>query len=99
MASDQSRFRIPPPSVVDAAYKDKAQPYLDAYPLWVLDHLIGAKGRSRGEVAATLIREWIIEHEEWLEQRGIGFEVLSGRMTLDHSKTEPESPDVEEGVS
>jgi hypothetical protein len=49
----------------------KAQASVDSYTNWVIDSLIGYKGRNRNDVVSTIIREWLNDHRVELEAVGI----------------------------
>lgn len=50
----------------------KVHPNLDAYTHWVLDNLVGIKGRTISDVAYFILRDWIQDHRDELEHLGLG---------------------------
>lgn len=60
----------------------KIQFNVDAYTKWVLDHLVGVKGRNPGDVAYYILRDWIRSNREELASLGITIEVAGGRLFL-----------------
>ncbi len=67
-------------SDVDESFKVQAQ--VDTYTHWVLDHLVGLRGRSVSDVAYFIIRDWIQDHREELESLGISAQIADGRLVL-----------------
>jgi hypothetical protein len=49
----------------------KVHPNLDAYTHWVLDNLVGIKGRTISDVAYFILRDWIQDHRDELQHLGL----------------------------
>lgn len=86
MATDSKivRFYRGLESDVDDSFKVQAQ--VDTYTHWVLDHLVGLRGRSVSDVAYFIIRDWIQTHREELDSLGIGATIAEGRLVLRRGK-------------
>lgn len=82
MAGDSKivRFYRGLESDVDESFKVQAQ--VDSYTHWVLDHLVGLRGRSVSDVAYFILRDWIQTHREELDSLGISAQIADGRMVL-----------------
>ena len=55
----------------DSTETFKVHPNLDAYTHWVLDNLVGIKGRTISDVAYFILRDWIQDHREELHHLGL----------------------------
>jgi hypothetical protein len=49
----------------------KVHPNLDAYTHWVLENLVGIKGRTISDVTYFILRDWIQNHREELDHLGL----------------------------
>lgn len=49
----------------------KVQPYVEHYTYFVLKNLIEVKGKSIGDVASFIFKDWIGDHQEELREMGI----------------------------
>jgi hypothetical protein len=67
------------------ANKEKSlnlQSRVDATTHHVLEKLVGVRGRSVGDVAYFVIRQWISEHGEELAAMGIRIQVPGGTLEV-----------------
>jgi hypothetical protein len=55
---------------------------VDEFTYWVLERLVGVKGRNPSDVAYFVLRDWIQAHREELEHLGISVQVAEGRLTI-----------------
>ena len=60
------------------------QPKVDAYTLWVLEKLVGVRGRDVSDVAYFILRDWIQSHQAELEHLGITIRREDGSLVLQH---------------
>lgn len=81
------RFYRGQESDVDESFKVQAQ--VDQYTHWVLDHLVGLRGRSVSDVAYFIMRDWIQTHRDELDSLGISAQIADGRMVLRRGTKEP----------
>ena len=49
----------------------RANAWVDAYTSWVIQNLVGVKGRNPTDVASTLLREWVTANKDDLEKMGL----------------------------
>ena len=49
----------------------KVQTYVEEYTHFVLNNLVGIKGKSVGEVASFIVKSWIGEHKDEIIGAGL----------------------------
>ena len=56
----------------------RVQTVVEDYSFFVLDKLVGIKGKSVSDVVSFIVKDWIGDHFDELEKYGISARVSSG---------------------